>query len=195
MLAALAPDSLARLRFPLGDLTKPQVRELARRAGLAVAGKPDSQDLCFLAGTRRSASSRATATGRAAPGAIVDRDGTRLGEHGGIAARSPSGSAAGSARDRRQRAAAVRARTDRRSNTVTVGPRAPLLTRRCRVRDVTLHRDGDGRRRGRSAIAAHAAVPPGGASRPARMRIDGRADRAAPSAPLPASSPACMRAS
>ena len=55
MLAALAPATLARLRFPLGELRKPAVRELARRAGLAVADKPDSQDLCFLAGTGRDA--------------------------------------------------------------------------------------------------------------------------------------------
>ena len=55
MLAALSPDALARLRFPLGDLRKPEVRELAREAGLPVARKPDSQDLCFLAGTGRAA--------------------------------------------------------------------------------------------------------------------------------------------
>lgn len=55
MLAALAPDSLARMRFPLGELTKPQVRELAAEAQLPVASKPDSQDLCFLAGTSRAA--------------------------------------------------------------------------------------------------------------------------------------------
>ncbi|HWF33982.1 MAG TPA: iron-sulfur cluster assembly scaffold protein, partial [Solirubrobacteraceae bacterium] len=50
MLAALAPESLARMRFPLGELTKPEVRTIAAEAGLPVAGKPDSQDLCFLAG-------------------------------------------------------------------------------------------------------------------------------------------------
>ena len=54
MLAALSPESLARMRFPLGELTKPEVRELAARAGLSVAGKADSQDLCFLAGTSRA---------------------------------------------------------------------------------------------------------------------------------------------
>src|SRR5205807_8591198 len=50
MLAALAPSSLARLRFPLGELTKPEVRRIARDADLPVASKADSQDLCFLAG-------------------------------------------------------------------------------------------------------------------------------------------------
>ncbi len=55
MLAALAPKSIQRMRFPLGELRKGAVRELARRLALTVAGKPDSQDLCFLAGTDRGA--------------------------------------------------------------------------------------------------------------------------------------------
>ena len=54
VLSALAPESLARLRFPLGELRKREVRELAEQAGLAVARRRDSQDLCFLAGTRHS---------------------------------------------------------------------------------------------------------------------------------------------
>ena len=54
-LAALSIPSLGRMRFPLGALTKEQVRELARAEGLAVAKKPDSQDLCFLAGTSHQA--------------------------------------------------------------------------------------------------------------------------------------------
>ena len=54
MLAALSPESLERMSFPLGELTKPEVRELAAGAGLPVASKADSQDLCFLAGTNRA---------------------------------------------------------------------------------------------------------------------------------------------
>ncbi len=50
-LAALDPRSLARMGFPLGELTKAEVREIAEREELSVAHKPDSQDLCFLAGT------------------------------------------------------------------------------------------------------------------------------------------------
>ena len=53
-LSALSLHSLERLRFPLGELTKPEVRALAQRAGLPVAGRADSQDLCFLAGTGRT---------------------------------------------------------------------------------------------------------------------------------------------
>ena len=54
MLAATAPETIARLRFPLGELTKPRVRELAAEARLPVASKAESQDLCFLAGVGRA---------------------------------------------------------------------------------------------------------------------------------------------
>ena len=50
MLAALPPELLSLVRFPLTELSKPEVREIASRHGLAVARKPESQDLCFLAG-------------------------------------------------------------------------------------------------------------------------------------------------
>src|SRR5215218_6708264 len=83
MLAALAPESLARLRFPLGDLEKPRVRELAAEAGLAVAGKPDSQDLCFLAGTDRAAFLARHGGIRPRLGETVDRSGRVLGRHRG----------------------------------------------------------------------------------------------------------------
>src|SRR5437764_10015687 len=75
MLAALPAPSLARMRFPLGELTKPEIRARAEAAGLAVARKPDSQDLCFLAGTgRREFLARHGGT-RERPGDIVDRAG------------------------------------------------------------------------------------------------------------------------
>src|SRR6185437_1443711 len=83
-LAALSPRSLARLRFPLGGLTKPEVRERASRAGLEVAHRPDSQDLCFLAGTN-SADFLARHSGlKRREGAILDRDGRELGRHEGV---------------------------------------------------------------------------------------------------------------
>ena len=72
MLAALSRSALARLRFPLGDLTKPQVRQLAEAAGLDVARKPDSQDLCFLAGTGRATFLARHGGMRRRPGDIVD---------------------------------------------------------------------------------------------------------------------------
>jgi len=138
-LAALSPRSLARLRFPLGALTKPEVRERAARAGLEVARRPDSQDLCFLAGTR-SADFLARHGGIAKrPGTIVDRAGRTLGEHSGvhtltIGQRHGLGIGGGEP--------LYVIATDVRSNTVTVGSREQLRTAGVSVRDVTLHRDG-----------------------------------------------------
>ena len=68
MLSAVTPETLARLRFPLGELTKPRVRELAAEAGLAVASKAESQDLCFLAGTGKAAFLARHARARRPPG-------------------------------------------------------------------------------------------------------------------------------
>ena len=87
MLAALPTARLDRVWFPLGDLTKPEVRQLARDAALPVADKPESQDLCFLAG----AGGREAFLRRHAPdlvaddrgGEIVDADGHVVGRHTG----------------------------------------------------------------------------------------------------------------
>jgi tRNA-specific 2-thiouridylase len=83
MLAALEPGSLARMRFPLGELTKPEVRRIAADAGLPVASKADSQDLCFLAGTDRASFLARHAGIEDREGTIVDRDGAVLGLHRG----------------------------------------------------------------------------------------------------------------
>jgi tRNA-specific 2-thiouridylase len=137
MLAALAPGSLARMRFPLGELTKPQVRELAREAGLPVADQRESQDLCFLAGTgKRAFLARHGALGER-PGAIVDRAGRRIGSHPGqhlftVGQRKGLGLAAGEPRY-------VLAK-DAEANTVTVGTVQELATRRVPVRSAVLHR-------------------------------------------------------
>jgi tRNA-uridine 2-sulfurtransferase len=83
------PDSVLRtLLFPVGDLTKSQVRERARALGLATADKPESQEICFVP-TGDYADILAPRLGpdhpALRPGAIVDRDGRRLGEHEGYA--------------------------------------------------------------------------------------------------------------
>jgi tRNA-uridine 2-sulfurtransferase len=137
MLAALAPDSLARLRFPLGELTKPQVRELARGAGLPVADKRESQDLCFLAGTGKSAFLARHGGVRERPGAIVDRAGRAVGRHRGqhlftVGQRKGLGVAA-------EEPLYVLAK-DSGANTVTVGTRAQLATTTVAVRGAVLHR-------------------------------------------------------
>src|SRR5579884_1824114 len=81
MLAALSPASLARLRFPLGELTKPKVREIAARAGLPAASKVDSQDLCFMAGTDRARFLARHGGIGSAPGTIVNQLGEEVGRH------------------------------------------------------------------------------------------------------------------
>jgi tRNA-specific 2-thiouridylase len=139
VLSALAPDSLRRLRFPLGELQKPQVRAIAEQAGLAVAGRRDSQDLCFLAGTRQGAFLERHGGLGVRPGPIVDLDGKVLGEHRGthaytVGQRHGLGIGAGEP--------LYVLETDATSNTLTVGPRSSLLARGLTVREVTLHRGG-----------------------------------------------------
>jgi len=139
VLAGLAPRSLARLRFPLGELTKPQVRAHAERAGLAVARRRDSQDLCFLAGTRQRAFLARHSELGPRPGPIRDRDGAELGRHDGAHAFTV-GQRHGLRIGGRDPLYVLA--TDTRANTVTVGPRSELLTDSVSVRDLTLHRAG-----------------------------------------------------
>jgi tRNA-specific 2-thiouridylase len=139
MLAALSPASLARMRFPLGELTKPEVRKIAAAAGLPVAGKADSQDLCFLAGTSRARFlARHGGLGDAA-GAIVDPEGNVVGDHDGqhrftVGQRRGIGIAAA------EPLYVLDKHADR--NEVIVGPRSSLATTRVHVRAATLHRAG-----------------------------------------------------
>jgi tRNA-uridine 2-sulfurtransferase len=142
VLSALAPETLQRLRFPLGAMRKEDVRELAARAALDVARKPDSQDLCFLAGTRHG-DFLARHGGRGlgvVPGPIVDERGAVLGEHRGVHSYTV-GQRHGLGIGGREPLYVLR--TDTRANTVTVGPRDALLARRLPVRELTLHRDAD----------------------------------------------------
>jgi tRNA-specific 2-thiouridylase len=82
VLAVLTPEQLARAVFPLGDSTKAQVRDEAARRGLAVANKPDSHDICFIAdGDTRGFLERRLG---ASAGPIVDAaTGAVVGSHGG----------------------------------------------------------------------------------------------------------------
>jgi tRNA-uridine 2-sulfurtransferase len=82
-LHGLTQDELAFVRFPLGELTKPQVRDLARRRGLPNADKAESMEVCFVAG--RPVAEFLEAHGVSpAHGEIVDTAGRVLGEHDGI---------------------------------------------------------------------------------------------------------------
>jgi tRNA-specific 2-thiouridylase len=140
MLCAVAPATLSRLRFPLGALHKREVRERAAVAGLAAADKPDSQDLCFLAGTDRERFLHRHGGVRARPGDVVDRDGRVLGRHRGAHAYTV-GQRRGLGVGGTTTPLYVVA-TDTRANRVVVGRREDLRRTRVGVRAATLHRDG-----------------------------------------------------
>jgi tRNA-specific 2-thiouridylase len=77
-------DQLDYLRFPLGDLPKSETRKLAADAGLVVADKPDSQDICFVPDGDYAGLVKRLRPETAAPGQIVDVEGRVLGEHQGV---------------------------------------------------------------------------------------------------------------
>jgi tRNA-specific 2-thiouridylase len=137
MLSALSTASLARMRFPLGELTKPQVRALAAEAELPVASRADSMDLCFLAGTGKAAFLARHAALEDRPGEIVDARGEVLGAHAGFHLFTVG-------QRKGLRVAATEPlyvlRTEARANRVVVGTREELATRRVRVRGARLHR-------------------------------------------------------
>jgi tRNA-specific 2-thiouridylase len=183
MLAALEPRTLRRLHFPLGDLRKPEVRALAREAGLPVADRPDSQDLCFLAGTDRASFLRRHGGAEEAEGDLVDSGGTVLGRHAGhqrytVGQRRGIGIAA--------REPLYVLGTDAASNRVTIGPRAELASDRVAVRGARLFRDGGRvdrvklRYRARPLAARVAGAPGAGTHRRLALELDEPADGAAP---------------
>lgn len=137
MLARLAPAELERLWFPLGELEKPRVRGLAEAAGLPVARKPESQDLCFLAGGARADFLARHGSAPSGPGEIVDLEGRVLGLHPGhelftVGQRRGIGVPA-------PEPLYVIAK-DASRNRITVGPRRALATTAVAVSDVRLHR-------------------------------------------------------
>jgi len=84
-LFSTTPEQLAFLRFPLGHLeTKDETRALARRFGLEVADKPDSQDICFVPDGNYAGVIEKLRPGAAEPGEIVHADGRVLGRHEGV---------------------------------------------------------------------------------------------------------------
>jgi len=82
----LTQAQLAAARFPVGELTKEQVRDRARGLGLVTADKPESQEICFVPDDDYRGFLRRRAPAMFRPGPIVDRDGRVLGTHEGIAA-------------------------------------------------------------------------------------------------------------
>jgi len=85
-LYGLRQDQLARTRFPLGSMTKSEVRDVARRHGLATAEKEESQEICFVPGGDYRAALKTKAGWAETPGTLIDRDGTAVGTHRGAPA-------------------------------------------------------------------------------------------------------------
>jgi tRNA-uridine 2-sulfurtransferase len=127
------------LRFPLGDRTKAETRELARHFGLAVADKQDSQDICFVPTGHYAETIERLRPGTAVPGDIVHLDGRVLGRHDGIihftvGQRRGLGIATG--------APLYVVRLDAAARRVVVGPREALRTSRIRLREINWLGDG-----------------------------------------------------
>jgi tRNA-specific 2-thiouridylase len=85
VLAGVTRAQLARVLFPVGARTKPEIRAIARRYGLRVADKPDSQEICFVPRGDHSAVVARYAPHAVRPGPIYDGHGRQVGEHRGIA--------------------------------------------------------------------------------------------------------------
>jgi tRNA-uridine 2-sulfurtransferase len=139
VLARLTSATLERIGFPLGGSEKPAVRELARRAGLPVADKPESQDLCFLAGTGQQAfvERHGSDAMQDAAGDIVDSEGHVLGHHDGHH-RFTVGQRRG-IRVAAEQPLYVLAK-DARRNRIVVGPREQLATTSVEIGPGRLHR-------------------------------------------------------
>jgi tRNA-specific 2-thiouridylase len=133
VLYMLGQRELARTRFPVGELTKAEVRAHAARLGLRTADKPESMDVCFIThGGRRSFLAERIP---AQAGAIVDPEGATIGQHDGVTAftigqRRGLGVATGERR--------YVVDIDVRTATVTLGDRADLLRGELVLRDVSL---------------------------------------------------------
>ena len=138
-LFATTREQLELLRFPLGERTKAETRELAREFGLAVADKHDSQDICFVPTGHYAEVIERLKPGAAEAGKIVDLDGRVLGTHTGIihytvGQRRGLGVATGSP------LYVVRLDAERRE--VVVGPREALRMSRIVLRDINWIGDG-----------------------------------------------------
>ncbi|HEV7384324.1 MAG TPA: tRNA 2-thiouridine(34) synthase MnmA [Phenylobacterium sp.] len=138
-LFATTAEQLAYLRFPLGALPKPAVRAAAAELGLAVADKPDSQDICFVPEGRYTTVIDRLRPHGAEPGDIVHLDGRTLGRHEGVT-RYTIG-------QRRGLNVAVGdplfvVRIDAEARQVVVGPREALLTHALTLKEMNWIGDG-----------------------------------------------------
>ncbi len=134
VLHMLSQEDLARVRLPVGEMTKTKVREYATKMGLRTAAKPDSQDLCFVTGGSYRDFIRSRFPEAAKPGPLVMSDGSVVAEHDGvvdftIGQRRGLGVALG------ERRYVVDIQPE--SSTVVLGTKDELLTPGCLVEDVS----------------------------------------------------------
>jgi tRNA-specific 2-thiouridylase len=145
-LFATTREQLRLLRFPLGEYTKTEVREMARRFGLDVADKPDSQDICFVPSGRYTDVVARFAPAAVTPGEIVHVDGRVLGRHAGVAHYTIGqrrGLGLGAAVAGRDAEPLFVVRLDAANAQVVVGPREALETKAVALRDVNWIGAGD----------------------------------------------------
>jgi tRNA-specific 2-thiouridylase len=161
-LFATTREQLKMLRFPLGDFTKAEVREMARRYSLDVAEKPDSQDICFVPSGRYTDVVQRLAPESVVPGEIVHVDGRVLGRHAGVVHYTIGqrrGLGLGAAVAGRDAQPLFVVRLDAAKAQVVVGPREALETRAVALRDVNWIGPG-----------AFSELPPQGVDLMARVR-------------------------
>jgi tRNA-specific 2-thiouridylase len=133
-LFATTREQLAMLRFPLGDMPKAKVRDIASELGLRNANKPDSQDICFVPQGRYSDVVKRLRPDAAQPGEIVDSEGRVLGSHPGII-HFTVGQRKGLGLAGNEEPLFV-LRLDARTRQVVVGPREHLRTRKIKLAHV-----------------------------------------------------------
>jgi len=133
ILHVLNQDRLRQTLFPLGELTKPEVRQIARRYSLPVAERLDSQDLCFLAGGEVKTFLARNRPEALNPGEIIDPTGRLLGEHQGLAFYT-IGQRKGLGLSSREPLYVLDKRVE--TNTLVVGPETALGSQRLIARDV-----------------------------------------------------------
>ncbi len=144
-LFATTREQLELLRFPLGDSPKSAVRDLAREFGLAVADKPDSQDICFVPAGRYTDVVARLAPESVQPGEIVHVDGRVMGAHTGVM-RYTVGQRRGLGLSQTHVTGGEPlyvVRLDPRRNEVIVGPREALATSAVHLRDVNWVGEGE----------------------------------------------------
>jgi len=139
-LFATTREQLAMLRFPLGDIPKTKVRDIAAEFGLRNANKPDSQDICFVPQGRYSDVVKRLRPNAPEPGEIVDCEGRVLGTHPGII-HFTVGQRKGLGLAGNEGPLFV-LRLDARTRQVVVGPRDQLRTRKIKLAHVNWLGDG-----------------------------------------------------